>query len=295
MNTQENTPLSQFTTFQIGGPADYFCQATTIQELQEALEFAASKSLPFFILAGGSNILFHDAGFRGLIIKLEIKSLEFTPENHQVQATAGVTIAALIQQSVLQEVTGFEKWMGLPGTVGAAVRGNAGCNGLEVKDCLMEAQILNPSTGQISTKTPEDLNFSYRHSALKESDQIVLSAIFKCFPREATKEAQLAIMKEIRSSRIAVQPFGPSIGSFFKNSPNHSAGRLIESVGLKGHAVNQAKISEKHANFLINTGGATQEDILALARLARKKVQEKHGITLEEEVQILSTTGKINL
>jgi UDP-N-acetylmuramate dehydrogenase len=289
-----NEKLSKYSTFLVGGPADYFLNAKKTEEIQEAIEFAKAYSLPYFILGKGSNILFDDKGFRGLIIKIETENV--LVDNDKVTADAGVNIARLIQFSIENGLSGLEKWIGLPGTVGGAVRGNAGCNGLETKDILVNATILNPKTGEIKEVDNEYLQYAYRESKLKKVNEIVLSATFRLNKDQLTKEQQQKIMTEIRKFRLTMQPSGSSSGSFFKNPlPDKPAGMLIDRAGLKGTKVGNAQISEKHGNFLLNLGGATADDIKKLALLAKKTVIDKFGIELHEEVQILSESGATSL
>lgn len=290
---QENEVLAPYTTFQVGGSADFFYKLTDINELPKLIQAAKEAQIPYFLLAGGSNVLFHDEGFRGLIIKLEDQ--EITVQDTQITASAGATVAKFIQVAIDHDLSGMEAWVGLPGTIGAAVRGNAGCNGLESKDILLNATIYDPETDKTEQKSPEYFEFDYRYSKLKKSSEIVLQATFQLKKRSQTPEEQLAQMQKIRSSRIKAQPFGLSIGSFFKNPPQKAAGQLIDEAGLKGKTIGKAQISEKHANFMLNLGAATSKDIQELARLARDTVQKQSGITLFEEVQILSTTGKTAL
>ncbi len=287
--------LSKYSTFQIGGPADFFYKLEDPADLNPLLQFAKKKKIPYFILGGGSNILFDDKGFRGLIIKIDNKNieLEFGPKDSvTITADAGVSIATLLDFSIKNNLSGLEKWVGLPGTVGGAVRGNAGCNGLETGEILTEATLVNPKTGKVNQVENKYFNFKYRHSKLKTTKEIVLSASFKLKKRKISTEEQKKIMSEIRQFRITKQPFGASTGSFFLNpSPQKPAGLFIEQAGLKGKTIGKAQISPKHGNFLVNLGGATAQDILKLARFARQAIKHKFGLTLKEEVQILSAKG----
>ncbi len=280
-----NEPLSAHTTNAIGGPADMYFETQSQEVLIQALKFAKEQSIPYIIMAGGSNILFHDNGFRGLVIKIASTSIKF--EDQQVTADAGVPVAQLLMETLKNNYSGLEKWIGLPGTIGGAVRGNAGCNGLETKDILICAALLNPQTLEIHTENADFFQFSYRHSILKENPEIVLSATFR-LKKSLTPEEQKRIMREIQQFRLTQQPKGPSSGSFFKNpSPDKPAGMLIDQAGLKGTTHGKAQISELHGNFILNLEGATAKDVLHLANLAKETVKSKFDITLEEEVQIV--------
>lgn len=288
-----NEKLSKYSTFQIGGPADFFYKLKNNNDLPPLISFAKKHHLKYFIIGGGSNILFDDKGFHGLIIKIETKNI--TIKNTKITADAGVPVATLLNASINQSLTGLESWIGLPGTVGGAVRGNAGCNGLECKNILVSATILNPKTNKIRTVSNKYFKFKYRQSKLKQTKEIILNATFKLQKRRSRFQSptqQKKLIAEIRKSRMDKQPFGSSTGSFFKNpSTNQPAGLLIEQAGLKGKTIGKAQISTKHANFLLNLGHATSKNIIKLANLARKSVKAKFGLTLEEEVQILTTKG----
>lgn len=287
--------LSQYSTFQIGGPADFFYKLEDPADLIPLFQFAKKKKIPYFIMGGGSNILFDDQGFRGLIIKIDNKNIELAPgpkDSILVTADAGVSIASLLDFSVKNNLSGLEKWVGLPGTVGGAIYGNAGCNGLDTSEILTEASLINEKNARIRKVKKNYFNFKYRQSKLKTTKEIVLSATFKLEKRTISAEEQKKIMSEIRQSRITKQPFGSSTGSFFKNpSKLKPAGLLIEQAELKGKTIGKAQISTKHGNFLVNLGGATAQDVLKLARFARQTIKRKFGLTLKEEVQILSAKG----
>jgi len=289
-------PLSQHSTFHIGGPADAFVEIKNFtetppyQNLKDLITFCKTNSLPYRIIGGGSNILFHDKGFRGLIIKLTANTTTIT--KNRLTAEAGTPLALAIIKAEKQGFPNLTPLKGIPGTVGGAVRGNAGARGMEIKQALLEAEIFNPKTNRITTATPASLQLSYRSSKLKTDGRIVLKAHFRLSKRKP------ALAADPISWRLQNQPGGHSAGSFFKNpaqpaNADHpfSAGYLIDQCGLKGHQLGQAKISDKHANFFQNIGTqkspATQKDVLALAKLAKKRVQSKFKITLEEEVQII--------
>ncbi len=287
-------PLEKYSTFRIGGTADLFYKLKSTKVLPSIIKFCRSKNLPVFIFGAGSNILFCDKGFRGLVIKVETEKIEFN--GAKVKVDAGVLVSKLIKETVAKGLTGIEKWVGLPGTVGGAVRGNAGCNGLEVKDVLVGARIVDPRTGAIKQAKNSYFHYDYRYSKLKKNGEIVLNATFKLKKRDFSSQKQKQIMDEIRKFRVEKQPFGRTTGSFFKNpSPDTPTGMLIDQAGLKGKTMGKAQISKKHANFFLNLGGASCRDMVKLAKLAKRQVKAKFGIDLEEEVQILSEKGPITL
>lgn len=283
-------PLENHSTFRIGGPADYFYQLKDEEEFSKVLDFCRNQKIPILILGGGSNVLFDDKGFRGMVIKIENEKIEFDLNKNKVVADAGVPISKLLRATVQNKLSGLEKWIGLPGSVGGAVRGNAGCNGLETKDILISAKIFDLKDFKIKEFKNKDLDFSYRNSKIKENPElIVLSATFQLQKSDATEEEQRKIMMEIAKNRGQKQPYGLTAGSFFKNpSPEQPAGKLIEEAGLKGKVIGGAAISEKHGNFFINKNNATAKDIIELANLAKRQVQAKFGIELKEEVQIFT-------
>lgn len=283
-----NEPLAKYCTFQIGGPADYFYQLKNMEILPFIVQFCHTNKIPLFIFGSGSNILFDDKGFRGLVVKIEANKISFDLKKKRVTADAGVLISKLINESINKGFSGLEKWIGLPGTVGGAVRGNAGCNGLEAKDFLVYATLMDQTTGDVHEANTKYFHFEYRHSKVKETQEIVLNATFQLKTRKVSEEDQKEMMNKLRQTRAQKQPFGLTTGSFFKNpSPDKPAGMLIEEAGLKGKMVGKAQISDKHANFFLNKGGATAKDIIDLMKLAKKTVKSKFGITLEEEVQIV--------
>ncbi len=281
MNIQEDHSLSQYGTYQIGGLADFFVEASSVEEVQEALDWALEGDLPYFVFGGGSNLLFDDAGFRGLVIRVRAHKLEV--EGNQIHADAGVMAGALVKAALESGLTGLEAWNGLPGTVGGAIYGNAGCFGVETVDVLKEADVFLPGEG-VKTLTVDDLDYDYRTSKLKNiPGVVVLGGTFKLKEGDAGEIAEN--MKEIARSRIQKQPPGLSTGSYFKNPiGDKSAGWLIDQCGLKGEKLGGAMISEHHANFFVNAGGATAQDVLDLEELVRGKVKEKFGIELEREV-----------
>lgn len=280
---KEDHVLAPYCTYQIGGPADFFVEVRSGEELQEALTWTEQRDLPYFVFGAGSNLLFDDGGFRGLVIRY--RSDNVAVDGERVHADAGTLVAKVVKAAADSGLTGLEAWNGLPGTVGGAVRGNAGCFGTECKDVLESAEVFLPGEG-IRKVGVDFLEYGYRDSRLKREGGVVLSATFKL--RQGNGADIKKKMMEIARSRIQKQPPGLSTGSFFKNPLGDHAGRLIEAAGLKGAHVGKARISDAHANFFMNAGGATAADVLALADLAEKTVQEKFGIKLEREVVYLA-------
>ncbi|MEK9159779.1 MAG: UDP-N-acetylmuramate dehydrogenase [Patescibacteria group bacterium] len=281
---REDAPLAPFCTFQIGGLADSFLEAKSTEEVLAGIEWAEERDMPVFVFSGGSNLLFDDGGFRGLVIR--VKSAGLKVEGEEIHADSGVIMAKVVLAALEAGLTGMEEWNGLPGSVGGAVYGNAGCFGMETKDVLKSATVFVPGEG-VKTVTAAELEYDYRQSRLKKEGGVVLSAVFKL--RAGDKTAIQEKMREIAKSRIQKQPAGSSTGSFFKNPPGDFAGRLIEAVGLKGKRLGKAQISEQHANFFLNTGGASAGEILELAALAEAEVFKQFGVKLEREVVFVAS------
>jgi len=288
---RENIPLAPYTSFNIGGPARFFAEPKTQEECIGLMEEARKLRIPVFILGGGSNTLFHDKGFRGLVIKPQLKKICVT--ENSIIAESGALIAQVVQAAAKHGLSGMEGWVGLPGTVGGAVRGNAGANGIETKDLLTSATIFDLKKNRIEEYSQKNLQFSYRHSFLKnKSGLLLLSATFTFHEKLETKKQQEK-MQEILKKRLASQPKGKNAGCMFKNEidpKTHSicsAGKLIDECGLKGTKIGGIEISTVHANFLQNIGGATQKDVLAMIELIKKTVYKMKKIKLHEEVQVV--------
>lgn len=293
-------PLSAHCTFRIGGPADAFIEiqrldAETTKRLTSLLKFLNQSKIPYFILGGGSNVLFHDKGFRGVVIKITSNSVTF--KSNEVEADAGVNLQFLISQASKKGFQNLLQLTGIPGTIGGAVRGNAGANGIETKDVLISATVLNTKTGAIKTFTNKQLKFTYRNSHIKKNPNLlVLSAKFHLSKKTVDK----TLLAKLNTRRTQTQPYGLSAGSFFKNPSQtdntRKAGFLIEQCGLKGTRLRGVAISEKHANFFQNLNDplnpATQKDLLALAAKVKKAVFKKFKIRLTEEVQIVPQKPK---
>jgi UDP-N-acetylmuramate dehydrogenase len=304
LKIRENVPLRDYTTFKIGGPARYFFVAKNKEEIKEAILWAKKKKLPFFILGGGSNVLFSDNGFNGLVIKLQNRQYEI--RNSKVIAEAGVPLQKLVLESAKKGLSGLENLAGIPGTLGGAIWGNAGAFGREIGNLVEEVKVLDVGSSKLEVKRlkNKDCKFGYRESIFKrKKNLIILEATLKL--KKGNKKEIEEKMKEILKLRKEKQPLEfPSAGSVFKNVPIRkipkkirerfkgkikngflSAGALIEAAGLKGYKIGEAKISEKHANFILNVKNAKAKDVVALMNLIKKRVKNKFKITLEEETQ----------
>lgn len=279
---KENEPLAKYVNFRIGGPARWLVEAKTEREVAEALRLAKEAGVPTFILGGGSNTLPSDQGFAGLVVKIALRSFDINGTT--VRADAGAMSAGLARATAEAGLAGLEWMISLPGTVGGAVRGNAGCFGGEVKDNLVSARILR--SGRITEVSAADCAFGYRDSAFKRSDDVILSATFALAP--GIPSVLKAKMEEQLAKRKASQPTNAgSAGCVFKNPPGQSAGRLVDEAELKGQTIGDAEISQAHGNFIVNKGRATADQVVQLVALAKTRVRDRFGIQLHEEIQYL--------
>lgn len=284
-----NEPMVSHTTFRIGGPADLFYEAETKEKLVEAVQTCRQLGIPYFILGGGSNILVSDKGIRGLVIR--IQNTEYRILNTQVTVGAGVNLSWLVKEAAKNGLSGLEICAGIPGTVGGAVVGNAGAKSEWIGDLVEEVEVLDQD-GKIKKIQNKDCHFGYRTSRFLKDSAIILSVVLKLVS-EKTESIQAKTDNYLQDRSL--QPHGFSAGSIFKNpNPDLPAGKLVEEAGLKGKQIGQARISPKHANFIVNLsadkaglGGASCQDVLELIRLAKQKVEEQFGIELEEEIRIV--------
>lgn len=294
MTIQENVPLAPLSTLHVGGPARYFVAVSSIGDLRDALSWAGDHALPFLILGGGSNMLIRDEGYPGLVIKMENRSLEFGQRaaangQRDMIAGAGVITRVAATKALEQGLRGMEHLAGIPGTIGGAIRGNAGSFGSETKDHLSRVEVLRRTPrGWEEEVLPKDASaFAYRDSAFKrDSAYVVCRAVFAL--NEGDRSEGERLVREDLAARRQQQPYEfPSVGSVFKNPrPDISAGKLIDAAGCKGLAVGGAEVSTKHANFIVNRGQATAADILSLIADVKKRVGDHAGVELEEEIVV---------
>ena len=319
---KENVPLSKFSHYKIGGPARFFFDAKSASEVRWAVKEAKKRKLPVFVLGGGTNILINDDGFDGLVLRVAIKGIKM--KGTAVTVGAGVPMADLLKYAVAHSLAGLEWAGGLPGTVGGAVRGNAGCFGGETKDSIVSVTSFDMKKMTLVTRTARACAFGYRQSIFKKKNgaEIILSTTFAL--AKGNKKEIAKVIKERIAYRNERHPMEhPNIGSIFKNVPLHAvrvkgsvqykkalrdaaltlrgsrfsvkvdpfpvifAARLIAECGLRGVSTGGAMISPKHPNFIVNVLGARSSDVQNLMTLAKAEVQKKFGIPLEEEVQLL--------
>jgi UDP-N-acetylmuramate dehydrogenase len=289
----EREPLAPHTSLRIGGPADVLIVADDTESLRDAIALAWEHAVPCRVLGAGSNVLVSDRGVPGLVVINRAKAIKFSERS--VRAESGASFSTVAQRCVTRGLAGLEWATGIPGTVGGAVVGNAGAWGGDVASTLLSAQIMEPD-GSVTSWGVDRLQYGYRKSALKGGKRargedgssrqpVVLEATFNLQPGD--RHSLRARVVEIAARRRASQPSGATCGSVFRNPPGDHAGRLIEAAGLKGEHRGNALISPVHANFIVNLGGASASDILALIKLAYRSVKEQSGIRLELEIELL--------
>ncbi len=321
---QKNIPLKNYTTFRIGGPAEYFLKAKTKEDLIEGISAAQKKGLPFFILGKGSNLLVSDKGYRGLIINFQFSpalSQKGGVQKDKIVAGAGTELKELVNVSAKKGLTGLEWAAGIPGTVGGAVYGNAGAFGKSIKDVVKSAEVFDVKTGKIEIfknkprtfshqkMRDKDCQFGYRSSIFKNKKNLIILSVQIQLKKGKKKEIKEKI-REYLEYRKKKHPLNfPSAGSIFMNCESGitnyelikkfpelkefkkrgevPAGWLIEKCGLKGKKIGEVKISEKHTNFIVNLGKGKAKDVKKLINLAKKKVKNKFKVELKEEIQYL--------
>lgn len=284
-----NEPLSRYTAWKIGGPADALLEPRDTEELVEAIKTARAHSIPVTILGGGTNVLIRDGGIRGLTIRIARSLNKVEIAGDTVVAEAGVLYPSLANATAARGLANLEFATGIPGTVGGAVYMNAGAYGSETKDVLIWADIYRD--GQLERMSDTDLSLSYRRSILHDNPGwVVMRTAYRVSLGDA-QELKTRI-KEFRAKRMTGSPNRPSCGSTFKRPPGDFPGRVIESAGLKGTRIGQIEISPVHANYFVNHGGGSSEDALKLIELAKTQVKAKLGIELELEVRVLGEAAR---
>ena len=284
----EQELMSRHTSFRIGGPADYFVEPASVDELAGVLSLARQEKVPFFIVGNGSNLLVSDEGFRGMIVHTGGSLRSISVEGDVIYAQAGALLGAVAGAALEAGLTGMEFAAGIPGTLGGAVCMNAGAYGGEMKDILLDAEVLTQD-GERLVIPVEELDLSYRHSIIFEKNYIVLAAHIRLSRGDKIQIRNR--MNELAGARKEKQPLEyPSAGSTFKRPEGYFAGKLIQDAGLKGYTVGGAQVSEKHSGFVINRGGATAEEVRFLIRQVRSKVKQQFGVELEPEVRMLGFT-----
>ena len=303
ISIQENVTLAPFTSFRIGGVARFYAEVSSVDELKEALEYAKNKKIDYFVLGGGTNLLMSDKGFGGLVIRIKINEVKI--EGNVLEVGAGVPLIKAINVAASESLTGLESLAGIPGTIGGAVRGNAGAFGSEIGPCLSKVNAFDCDKCEVVCFGGSDCKFEYRSSIFKQDKNlIVISAVFelkKGDEAEVQKKVKDTITKRVSSGLHGVK----SAGSFFMNplveskelldeferdngSPSRNgkvpAGWIIDQANLRGKKIGGAAVSDLHANYIVNNGDATAEDVVILESYIKQQVRDKFGIQLESEV-----------
>jgi UDP-N-acetylmuramate dehydrogenase len=275
--------MARYTSFRIGGPADYLVRVSSRRALKEVIRIVRRSDIPYFVIGAGTNVLIRDRGFRGAVIKLTGSLKSVRSEGGLFRCGGAVLLNDLVTKALRLGYGGAEFLYGIPGTVAGAVKGNAGAWGRSISEIVRQIQVLDRQ-GRNQTWDRTEIGFGYRRSGIRDG-VIITDVEFQLFRRP-----KAAIRREIEhnlKARQARQPRGFSAGSFFKNPVRFPAGKLIEECGLKGYRLGDAIVSEQHANFIINLGRARASDVLALVRVIKERVRKAKGVALEEEVRIL--------
>ncbi len=291
---RRDEPMARHTTFRVGGPARLFASVQTREALGRALDVLLRERVPYLVLGNGSNVVFADAGFRGVVLKLDgltatsLTRDALSPGVHRLEAEAGLSVTRLLRLVKDQGLAGLEFLGGIPGTVGGIVRMNAGTSLGQVSDALEAAELYVPTQG-LQWCPATDLGLAYRYSYIP-TGAVVTAARFAVIDEDPEMRDRLA---EVVAYRKETQPLTqPSAGSVFTNPPGDSAGRLLDQAGMKGARVGGAQVSTLHANWIINAGGATAQDIVTLMRRCVETVEARFGVTLEPELRLLGDWGE---
>lgn len=284
---EQQVPLAGYTSFRVGGPAEYFVTVDTVAAAKTLLDICRAHAIPSLLLGNGSNLLIADSGFNGVVWRFSPTSATCTlcDDGVSVRVSAGMPLGKLCRFAAAQALTGLEFAFGIPGSVGGAVYMNAGAYDGQMADIVDTVELITQN-GEFATVSGADMAFGYRHSACMETGAVVTAVTFKL--TRGDKAAIDEKMQALLTRRRDKQPLEyPSAGSFFKRPVGYFAGKLIEDAGLKGYTVGGAQVSEKHAGFVINLGNATARDIVTLERDVSRIVFEKYGVVMEPEVRYI--------
>ena len=286
-NVYINEPMSKYTSFKIGGPAECMVKIKTLEQLKSILKYTNENNINLTIIGNGSNILVSDDGIKGIVVKIEIDNLEIDIQDKKAIITvgSGVKLGLLAQKCLKQEITGFEFASGIPGTIGGAIRMNAGAHGSEMKDIVKTVTYVDRN-GAVHKIENNQAEFEYRKSLFSHNDYIIVETEIELEKGNANKIKEK--MTEYANFRKEKQPIEyPSAGSTFKRGSDFITAKLIDECGLKGYQIGGAQISEKHAGFIINKNNATAKDVIKLMEYTKEQVYKKFGKTIEAEIEIL--------
>lgn len=280
-----NEPMKKHTTFKIGGDADMFVSVGSVDELSALIKLANKNGVKYTVIGNGSNLLVSDKGIRGLVIEIGQGMSDYKVNGNVICAEAGIMLKKLVSVAAAESLSGLEEVSGVPGTLGGGIFMNAGAYGGELKDTVKKVTYID-NNGDVHTIDAKDCNFGYRTSVFSKGGMYIVSAELEL--KKGDSEEIQAKMADYTQRRREKQPISyPSAGSTFKRPEGNFAGTLIEKAGLKGYTVGGATVSELHAGFVINIGGATAQDVIDVIEHTKKTVLEKFGIKLEPEVRFL--------
>ena len=286
-NIMFDEPMSKHTTFKVGGPAECYIKIDNIQDLRQILKLSKQKNIPVTILGNGSNVLVLDGGIKGIVLNIRFNKIEMMNLDKKIftNVGAGVKVSVFGHLLVKNAITGFEELSGIPGTIGGAVRMNAGAHGKEFKDIISTVTCMDYN-GNVHQFDNEEMQFEYRRSILKDKQYIILEAHMEF--RKGNKEDIKKKMEEYSNYRREKQPIEyPSAGSTFKRGTDYITAKLIDEAGLKGYSIGGAEVSSKHAGFIINKGNATAKDILELIEYVKYNIEKKYNKKIELEIEII--------
>ena len=282
-NVRINEPMKNHTTFKIGGPAQYYVTPESVTQIQEVVSLCRDMNIPLHVIGNGSNILVGDDGVDGVVLALFNTFSDYEIKDNVITAQAGMSLIKLAVIALREGLTGLEFASGIPGSVGGAVYMNAGAYDGQMKDVVTSVTVLDEA-GNIRILGRDELDMGYRTSAVAKHNMIVLQVVIEL--KSGDKEQIKARMNQLSELRKQKQPLEyPSAGSTFKRPEGYFAGKLIADAGLKGYSIGGAAVSEKHAGFVVNMGGATAKDVVELTDYIKKRIMEQFGVTLELEVK----------
>lgn len=282
-----NEPMSKHTTFKIGGPAECFIKIDNVKDLKEILSFSKENEVPLTVIGNGSNVLVLESGIKGITVCIKLEGIELKEEKDFciLKVASGEKIGKVSRMMCNKEISGMEELLGIPGTIGGAIKMNAGAHGKEIKDLVTKVTCIDYD-GNIKEFTNEEMKFGYRKSILKEEKYIVLEAEFKL--QKGNKNEIEEKIEEYSKYRREKQPIEyPSAGSTFKRGEDFITAKLIEDAGLKGYSIGGAEVSTKHSGFIINKGNAKAKDVLDLVEYVKEEVYKKFSKNIELEIEVI--------
>lgn len=280
-----NEPMKKHTSFRIGGPADIMVFPSELNHIRWSLSMSKKHQIPIFVMGNGTNLLVRDKGIRGIVLKIAEKYSQIWVEGQNIRAQAGVLLSKLSNAALQAGLTGLEFASGIPGSLGGAIAMNAGAYGGEMKDVVQSVTAMDDKGNEYYLQS-EDIRFGYRRSIIQDRKWIVLEV--SMYLDKGDYEKSKAFIADLSQRRREKQPLSfPSAGSVFKRPVGYYTGKLIEDAGLKGMRCGDAQVSKLHANFIINLGNATSDDVLSLIDMVKQKVKEQFGVEMIPEIRVV--------